>query len=312
MTAKPPDLSIIIVSWNTRELLAECLQSLEDTIQKMCFDVWVVDNGSSDGSVAMIQERFPRTHVIANSENVGFARANNQALARCQGRYVLLLNSDAKVLPGTLGTLVGFMERHPQAGLAGVRLLNPDGTFQASHSPFPTLLTEILLLSGLGRRWVRARYPSYGPGVAHGARRVDYVEGACLLARRAAIDQVGPLDEAIFMYAEEVDWCYRFAQLGWEVWYLPAAAIIHYGGQSSRQRHSRMEAELYRSRVYFFCKHHGRVQAGLLEGMIYLITPIKWAVYRIVRFLSRERMGRQVTSLRELRTVMRRGARGER
>jgi len=242
---------------------------------------------------------------------VGFARANNQALAQCQGRYVLLLNSDTKVLPGTLDTLVQFMERHPRVGLAGARLLNPDGTFQASHSPFPTLFTEFLLLSGLGQRWVRPRYPSHGPDIAHGPRRVDYVEGACLLARHTAVDQVGPLDEALFMYAEEVDWCYRFAQLGWEVWYLPTIAIIHYGGQSGRQHRSRMEAELYRSRIYFFRKHYSRVQAGLLEGIIYLVTPVKWAVYRVVRFLSRGRIGRQVVGWGELRAILSRNPSGE-
>ena len=139
MRAKDRDLSIIIVNWNTRDLLAQCLQSIYDTVSDLDVDNIVVDNASSDGSVAMVQERFPQTHVIANARNVGFVRANNQALARCQGRYVLLLNSDTRVLPGSLDKTVRFMDEHPHAGIAGVRLLNSDGTFQASYTPFPSL-----------------------------------------------------------------------------------------------------------------------------------------------------------------------------
>ena len=298
------DLSVVIVNWNTRELLANCLQSLEETVRDLSVEMWVVDNGSVDGSVAMVQERFPHAHIIVNSENVGFVRANNQAIARCRGRYVLLLNSDTKVLTGALDEMVHFMDAHCGAGVAGTRLLNPDGTFQASHSPFPTLWREFLMLSGLGRRLVRPRYPSYGPGVEEGARQVDYLEGACLLARRKAIEQVGVLDERIFMYAEDVDWCYRFAQAGWEVWYLPQVTIVHYGGQSSRQWQGRMEAELYRSRVYFFRKHYGSIRYQLLEMLIYVITPIKWAVHRIVRLLSGGAKGRNVVGWRDLRTVL--------
>ncbi len=305
MSTKRVDLSIIIVNWNTRELLAQCLQSLEDTIRDISFKVWVVDNGSSDGSVAMVRERFPRVHIIANEENVGFVRANNQALPHCQGRYVLLLNSDTQVLPGSLNKTVQFMDEHPRAGIMGVRLLNPDGTFQASYTPFPTLWREFLILSGLGRWLVRPTFPSYGPQVERGAQHIEgYLEGAYLMARREAVDEVGGLDEHIFMYAEDVDWCYRFYQAGWEVWYLPDAPIIHYGGQSSKKRRGRMEAELYRSRIYFFRKHYGLVQSQLLRTLIYLITPVKWTVYQVVRFLSGGRKGRNVVGWRELHAIL--------
>lgn len=298
------DLSIVIVNWNTCDLLVQCLESVYETAGDLELEVIVVDNGSTDGSVGVVRERFPQVCVVANSENVGFVRANNQAMARCQGRHVLLLNSDTRVLPGALGELVRFMDARPGAGVAGVRLLNPDGSFQASHSPFPTLWREFLMLSGLGRRFVRPRYPSYGPGLEEGARQVDYVEGACLLARREAIDQVAGLDERIFMYAEDVDWCYRFAQAGWEVWYLPQVTIVHYGGQSTRQRQGRMEAELYRSRVYFFRKHYGPLQSGLLKALIYGVTPFKWAVHRVVRVLSGGTRGRNVVGWRQLRAVL--------
>jgi N-acetylglucosaminyl-diphospho-decaprenol L-rhamnosyltransferase len=299
------DLSIIIVNWNTRELLAQCLQSLEDTIRCSSPDVWVVDNGSSDGSVAMVRERFPRTHVIANAENVGFVRANNQAIARCAGRYAMLLNSDTRALPGSLDGMVRFMDEHPRAGIAGTRLLNPDGTFQASYTPFPTLWREFLMLSGLGRWLIQPAFPSYGPGAGKSAQKIEgYMEGACLIARREAMDQVGGLDERIFMYAEDVDWCYRFHRAGWEVWYLPHLPIIHYGGQSTRKRQGRMEAELYRSRVYFFRKHRGRAAAFCLTGLIYAMTFAKLVLHRTLRFATGGRRGRTVTSWQELRLAL--------
>jgi len=299
------DLSVIIVNWNTRDLLAGCLQSLHDTTRELSFEVWVVDNASSDGSVAMVRERFPQTHIIANSENVGFVRANNQALARCQGRYVLLLNSDTKALPGSLDKAIRFMDSHPRAGLAGVRLLNADGSFQASYTVFPNLWREFLILTSLGRRLIRPEYPSHGPQADKGPRKIaGYMEGAFLLARREALDEIGGLDERIFMYAEDVDWCYRFFQAGWEVWYLPDAPIVHYGGQSSKKRRSRMEAELYRSRVYFFEKHYGKATAFGLKILIYTLTLPKILFHRLLRYVTRGRKGRIVTDWKELHQAL--------
>jgi N-acetylglucosaminyl-diphospho-decaprenol L-rhamnosyltransferase len=300
-----PLLSIIVVNWNTRDLLSQCLQSLESTIPNTPYEVWVVDNGSSDGSVAMMQEQFPQTHIIANTENVGFVRANNQAIKRCQGRYILLLNSDTKALPGSLDRAIQFMDTHPQAGIVGVRLLNPDGTFQASYTLFPTLWREFLMLSGLGRRLIRPTFPSYGPLAQEGAQIIQgYMEGAFLMARREAAIQVGGLDERIFMYAEDVDWCYRFHQAGWEVWYLPDTPIIHYGAQSSKKRQGRMEAELYRSRVYFFRKHHGPIAAFGLKALIYTFTLPKILAYGLLRRITQGRKGRLVTSWKDLHQAL--------
>lgn len=305
MNTKRVDLSIVVVNWNTRELLAQCLQSLEDTVRESSFEVWVVDNGSSDGSVAMVQQRFSRAHVVANAENIGFARANNQAIARCQGRYVLLLNSDTRALPDSLDKIVQFMDEHPDAGIAGVRLVNSEGEFQASYTPFPTLWREFLTLSGLGRWLIRPTFPSYGPQTERGPQKVKgYMEGACLIARREAVDQVGGLDEHIFMYAEDVDWCYRFYQAGWEVWYLPQVPIVHYGRQSSQRRRGRMEAELYRSRIYFFRKHYGGAAAFCLKILIYALTMTKILAHKVLRFLTRGRRGRVVTSWQDLRRAL--------
>jgi len=298
-------LSVIVVSWNTRELLAQCLQSVYDTAGELQVEVIVVDNASSDGSVEMVRRDFPQVQIIANAENVGFVRANNQAIERCRGRYVLLLNSDTQALPGSLDKTVRFMDEHPRAGIAGVRLLNPDGTFQASHTPFPTLWREFLILSGLGRWLIQPTFPSCGPQVEKGAQAIKgYVEGAYLIARREVVEQVGGLDERIFMYAEDVDWCYRFHQAGWEVWYLPQAPIIHYGGQSSKRRRGRMEAELYRSRVYFFRKHYGKAAALCLKAFIYAMTLSKMFVHGLLRFVTKGRRGRTATSWQELHLAL--------
>ena len=298
-------LSIIIVNWNTRELLAQCLQSIEDSVRETVYEVWVVDNGSSDSSVTMVAERFPAVHVIDNPRNVGFVCANNQALARCRGRYVLLLNSDTQALADSVDRAVRFISEHPRAGIAGVRLLNSDGTFQASYTPYPPLLREVLILSGLGRLLVGPAFPSREAEVEKGAQRITgYVEGAFLMARREAIEQIGGLDEHIFMYAEEVDWCYRFHQAGWEVWYLPRAPIIHHGGQTSKKRQGRMEAELYRSRIYFFRKHHGKAAALCLQLIICAITLPKMLIHWLLRYITRGRVGRTITSWQELRLAL--------
>jgi N-acetylglucosaminyl-diphospho-decaprenol L-rhamnosyltransferase len=299
------ELSVVIVNWSTRDLLAQCLQSIWDTAGGLDLEVILVDNASTDDSVEMTRRAFPQVQVIANAENVGFVRANNQAMRRARGRYLLLLNSDAEVLPGTLGESVRFMDEHPRAGVLGARLLNTDGTFQASYTPFPTLWREFLILSALGRWLVRPTYPSHGPQQGLGALRINgYLEGAYLMARREAVDQVGELDERIFMYAEDVDWCYRFLQAGWEVWYLPQVAVIHHGGQSSRKRRRRMEAELYRSRVYFFRKHYGKNAALRLRLLIYAMTGIKTLVHASLRLISGGRRGRAIPGWRELRPAL--------
>ena len=301
----PIDLSIIIVNWNTCNLLAKCLDSIFQTVQISTYEIIVVDNNSTDGSADMVHTQFPAVRLIENQQNVGFTQANNQALAASCGRYVLLLNSDTEAQPGALDAMVRFMDAHPAAGAAGAHLLNSDGSFQASHTDFPTLWREFLILSSLGRALLRPSYPSYGPEVEKGLQQADYIEGACLLARREAVEQVGGLDEGFFMYAEEVDWCYRMKQAGWEVWYLPKVRVVHHGGGSSRQRKTRMEAELYRSRIRFFRKHYGEGQAMCLKALIYAFTFVKSVWHRPLRWLTRNRYGRTLVGLRELHTILR-------
>jgi len=299
------DVSVIVVNWNTRDLLTECLYSLYEATRDLYLEVIVVDNASSDGSPAMLRKRLPQVHLIENQQNAGFAHANNQGIEVSRGRYVLLLNSDTRVCPESLQKTVRFMDEHPRAGIVGGRLLNPDGTFQASYTPFPSLWREFLILSGLGRLLIRPNFPSCEPQTEKGAQRIrGYVEGAYLMARGEAVGQIGGLDEKIFMYAEDVDWCHRFHQAGWEIWYLPQAPIIHYGGQSSKRRQGRAEAELYRSRVYFFHKHYGKAAAFCLKGLIYVTILAKILVHGLLRYVTSGRRGRTVTSLQEVRLAL--------
>lgn len=300
-----PDISIIIINWNTRDLLAECLESLYQTISGTSFDIWVVDNASTDDSVQMVQAKFPEVQLILNHDNVGFARANNQAMAASQGRTILLFNSDAVATPGAVASLLETIKAHPQAGIVGGHLLNPDGSFQASYSPFPNLWQEFLILSGLGRLLYGRWYPSRGPQEVKGPQPVDYVEGACLLVRRGAFEQVGGLDEGYFMYAEEVDWCYSMRRAGWQVWYQPAARIIHHGGGSSRNRRTQREADLYRSRVRFFRKHYGDTAAIALKLLIYILTAVKVITHGTLRLLSGNRRGRAVVGIGDLMAALR-------
>lgn len=300
-----PDISIIIINWNTRDLLAECLESLYKTISGASFDIWVVDNASTDDSVQMVQANFPSVQLILNRDNVGFARANNQAMTASQGRTMLLFNSDAVATPGAVVALMQVIEAHPQTGIVGAHLLNSDGSFQASHSPFPNLWQEFLILSGLGRLFYGRWYPSRGAQEDKGPQPVDYVEGACLLVRREAFEQAGGLDEGYFMYAEEVDWCYSMRRAGWQVWYQPEAHIIHYGGGSSRNRRTQREADLYRSRVRFFRKNYGDTAAIALKMLIYILTAIKMITHGTLRLLSGNRRGRAVVGIGDLMVALR-------
>lgn len=251
-------MSIIIVNWNTRAILLDCLDSIAAHPPSRPYDVWVVDNASSDGSVAAVRERYPYVQVIENAENRGFAAANNQAIEASRGDYVLLLNSDTIVHAQALERMTRFLEAHPRVGVAGACLLNADGTLQPSWAAFPSFWSELL-----GRN-IRTRTP-YRTDDGSAAYLVDWVGGAALMIRRTVIEQIGVLDEGYFMYSEETDWCFRVRKAGWDICYLPNATIVHLGGQSSKKASARMKAELYRSKIRFYTKHYGRRQAHALS-----------------------------------------------
>lgn len=283
MTASPDlDVSVVIVSWNTRRLTTACLASLAAAAGSLAWDAWVVDNASTDGSPEAIRAGFPDVHLIANTVNLGFAAANNLAIRASTGRYVLLLNSDTVMAPGSLAALVRFADARPALGVAGPKLLNPDGSFQSGPIPFPSLWTEALSTTGLGRRLRFAGYPSRGPAESGHAQRGDYVSGACMLARRRAVEEVGLLDEGYFMYSEEPDWCWRMRQRGWETWYVPDARVTHFGGESTHQVRDAMYVALHRSKVRFFRRHRGTWRARCLVAMFIAASGARTLLRRLL------------------------------
>jgi len=286
------DLSIVIVNWNVRELLKRCLHSIMSNFHlptsNLQIEVIVVDNASSDDSAAMIEEEFPQVQLMANSENLGFTVGNNQGIAASRGRYVLLLNPDTEVVGDTLATMVEYMDEHPEAGALGPQLLNPDGSIQPSRRRFPTLATAFLE-STILQQWCPhnrvARHYYLADRPDNEVQEVDWVTGACLLTRRETIEQVGLLDEGFFMYSEELDWCRRAKERGWNIVYLPTAKVIHHGGQSSEQVKSFQHIQFQRSKIRYFRKHHGPWQAEVLRLFILatylyqmIVEALKWVV----------------------------------
>ncbi len=258
------NLSVLIVNWNTRNVLAACLRAIPEAVAPLASETIVVDNRSTDGSPEMVRANFPWVRLIENGENVGFVRATNRAIAESRGDYLLLLNSDAIAPPGSLARMVSFMRDHSDAGAVAPKLVNPDGSFQASYARFPTLLSESLSAFGLNRYLWGPHHPSPPPHPDEEPHPVDWAPGACLLLRRSAVEAVGPLDEGFWMYSEDTDLCYRIHRAGWKVYYLPDVKIVHLGGASSRQCRPESVARLYGSKIRFFRKHCGPLQAALL------------------------------------------------
>jgi GT2 family glycosyltransferase len=286
------DLSIIIVNWNVRDLLRHCLQSLTAqasptpkdrvlTSDGWTFEILVVDNASADGSSEMVQAEFAQVGLVANDENRGFTAANNQGLALSQGRYFLLLNPDTEVVGDALVTMLRYMEDHPQTGALGPQLLFPDGSRQPSRRRFPTFATALVESTVLQEWWAENRilrryYMADRPDDA--IQPVDWLVGACLLIRREAYQQVGGLDEGYFMYSEELDWCRRCKAAGWEITYLPTATVIHHEGQSSEQVVPARHIHFQSSKIRYFRKHHGVLQAAALRWFL-----LATYVYQMVR-----------------------------
>jgi len=253
------DLSIVIVSYNVREMLRDCLRSLPAGTEGLETEVFVVDNASTDGSAEMVAAEFPQVRLTASRENLGFTRGNNVALRECTGRHVLLLNPDTEAEAGALAALVRFMDSHPQAGACGPKLLNSDGSLQHNGARFPTLMREFLGVTGL-RRLAMARYErayGYGREDFDLLCQVDQVSGACLMVRGSVMEQVGMLNERFFMFYEEIEWCHRIKAAGWEVWYVPEARVTHHWMGSVRQASRRMTEELFRSQVLYYEKTAG-------------------------------------------------------
>jgi len=258
----PMDLSIVIPSFNTKELLDRCLSSVFFSLKETPFfyEVIVVDNASSDGSLAIVNKKFPQVYLVRNTENTGYGKANNQAIKMAKGEYVLLLNSDIVVQDNAIGTLYKFIKDKNKA-FAGGKLFNEDGSSQPSCGPFYSLPVVALMLFAKGDYWGATRYSP------NQAQRVDWVSGACLIGRKSSFLSVGLFDEKIFMYMEEIELLYRAREKGYGTFFVPEAQFIHTGAASSGERRTPV-VNIYRGLVYFYKKHRGRFAIAILRGML--------------------------------------------
>ena len=259
-------LSVVIVSYNVRALLTACIDSVVKAAEGIDTEVFVVDNDSADDTVEVIARDYPWVHLIDNKENLGFSKANNMAIRQSEGEYVLLLNPDTVVAEGTLRGAVTFMDQHPEAGGAGVRMHNADGTLAPeSRRAVPTPFVAARKMLGFSKRYYMSHLPWDKPG------KIEVVSGAFMLLRRKAIDQVGLLDEDFFMYGEDIDLSYRLLQGGWQNWYLPLD-IVHYKGQSTQKSDFRYVHVFYQAMLIFFRKHYSHLS-------FFFSVPVKVAIY---------------------------------
>ncbi|MGE5140465.1 MAG: glycosyltransferase family 2 protein [Rudaea sp.] len=280
-----PRLSVVIVTYNSVSEIDTCLSSLYAELQGRQADVVVIDNASTDRTAEHVAEHWPQVRLFAEPTNLGFAGANNIGLAAAAGDCILLLNPDTVIQPGAVGQLLSALERHPQAGIVGPKLLNPDGSLQPSCRDFPSLrgdligMTELYRLSFI-RQLFGKRIVSLGDHSQ--SRRVDWLSGACLFVRQAAAEPVGKMDEGFFMYSEEMEWQYRMAQRGWEAWYEPAARVTHIGGASTAPLAGRRILWQYRSIWRFYHLYRSRSQRLLLHLVVWAATLPKILVLALI------------------------------
>jgi GT2 family glycosyltransferase len=287
------DVSVVIVNWNTRRLLLDCIQSILSETTEHKVEIIVVDNDSHDGSAEAVEREFPACCVIRNSGNAGFAAANNLGIAASSGRYVCLVNSDVVLLDGCLDRICVYMDQHLVVGMIGPQILNRDLTLQRSVSGLPTVWNVLMQALFLDRlfprvRWFHSRFTNV-PDLSRPSR-VEVLSGCFLMVRGEALHRVGPLDERFFMYKEDVDWCKRFGEAGWSVVFYPESRAIHYGGASSSKAPARFMLEMEKANIQYWKKHHSTVAekiVRLISGIHYGIRLLGWAMTYLVRQKSR-------------------------
>lgn len=290
-------VSVLIVNWNACRHLARCLQSLAD--QKIAHEVIVLDNASTDDSVAMIRSKFPGVQLVVGDRNFGFAAGNNRAARQARGRYLLLLNPDTRVQSGALHNLVSYADAHPSIAALGPELVNPDGSHQRScWRGFPGLrmaFADAFYLWKIG--WLPfGNRSEYSVAELRAPRAVDHLLGACMLIRRAAWEVVGGLDENYFLFLEETDWCMRAQHAGWKIVYYPHARVTHFGQASMRQEPHTSIPQFYKSYLYFYRAHHGSNSPGALalKGIIAVACIIRIGMWRERAARARDAANREI------------------
>jgi GT2 family glycosyltransferase len=266
------DLSIVIISWNCKDFLIGCLKSIFNKDSSFSYEVIVVDNASEDNSIQVVQTDFPSVRVIRNDENLGFASANNIGITASMGRYVCLINADVIVMNDCLEILYSFMEENRSAGVAGPKLFYPDMTLQCTCRKFPSLWNNFCSAAGLNKvfeKWSFFSSEQMFYFKHDELSQVDAIAGCFMIIRREAIDQVGLLDERFFFYAEDIDWCKRFWTGGWQIYFVPSANAIHYGGGSSSNSPTRFIIEQQRAIIQYWKKHRSFLSVFLLIMILF-------------------------------------------
>jgi len=304
-----PDLTIIIVNWNVKELLQNCLKSVYAQTKGTSFEIFVVDNASSDGSVETVEKEFPQVRLIKNRENVGFAKANNQAIRESKGRYLMLLNPDTIVVGDALDTMVLFMDKHRDTGAVGPRILNPDKTVQLTCGRYsPTLLTELWDFTKLSSVFPESRI--FGKSLMgfwphNDTREVELLSGACMMVRKETIEQTGLMDEHFFLFAEETDWCYRIRKNGWKIYLNADAEIVHLSQQSVKRSSINTALESCKSMYRFFMKHHGRLSALSYRAMVFISIGLRIPVYWLWQYVRPSNRLRIQRALKQYPRILR-------
>jgi hypothetical protein len=316
------DVSVVIVAWNAKRYLELCLESLEKARPRRSLETLVVDNASTDGTAEMVEKRFPWVKLIRSAENLGFSRGNNLAIRQAQGRYIALVNPDVIVLPGCLDALADFLDQNPKVGNVGPRVFNPDLTQQSTCRRFPTLWNNLTQAAGLATKFTKSRlfageHMWYFP---HDRTiKVDVLVGCFSFIRRETFDAVGLLDENLFMYGDDVDWCRRCWKAGWEVVFFPGARAIHDRGKTTAPYPVRFAVAQQRSVLYYWSKHYGFWQVWGIRTITLFHLLLRYVASILTGFGSLERRERikvrkQVSGacLRELLTGYREELTGNR
>ena len=272
-------LSVIIVSYNAKSHLKDCLRSLYEHTTLRPFEVIVVDNASTDGSLAMLARDFPEVRAIPSPDNIGFSGANNIAMREAKGQFFLLLNNDATATPGAVDTMLRIIQEKPEVGVLGPLLRNEDGSIQISYGRMISLHAEAIqrFLSrghARGNRLIRRYIENRSKKEAY----PDWVSGACMILRAEVLETVGLFDDRFFMYSEEVDLCERIRRSGYRVFYTPESEVVHVGGKSTEANPERAAFEYRRSQLYFYSKHYGRLRLLLLKAYLLMSIAVRWTI----------------------------------
>jgi GT2 family glycosyltransferase len=284
-----PNISVVIVSWNAKKYLEQCLESILSCSDASDAEIIVVDNASTDGSPELVKQRFADVKLIRNSSNLGFAKANNIGIGQSHGKYLFLINSDVVVYPNCFSSMANYIEAQPQIGVLGPRIIGFDGKVQRSCMGYPTLWNKFCRAIFLATLFPRLKLFN-GYELSHWShdevKEVDVINGCFWAIKRQAIEEIGLLDENFFMYAEDIDWCKRFNNAGWKVVYYPKAEAVHFGGASSSNAPIRFYIEMQNANLRFWGKHYGSFSRCVYICIIFLHQSLRALGYSIYYLLA--------------------------